>query len=250
MTLPPKITLRNRYSGGAVFSYQPSEAEVSSNTAMLHTVAQALFEGVSLEAVDLSLANLTGLEAVGKNFAGANLHGAILVRANLSESNFSGGFLSSADLSEAILTGTNFESTYLDGADFARALVDGARFRGAYMRGASFEGTDLSGADLADAGLLGADFGIAQLRGAALGPGIVLMGEQPICSVNPLGSRRTHLTSYMTNAGVYLRTGCFFGTREQFLEDLEIKYPDVDDKFRKEYVAALAFLDSRNMLWA
>ena len=84
------------------------------------------------------LANTSFAGAVGKgtNFAGANLHGAILTQGAFPEADFSG-----ADLSDVLLDRTDMSHTNLRNA----LLI------GVIAAGASFTGADVTGADFSDA---------------------------------------------------------------------------------------------------
>lgn len=120
----------------------------------------------------------------------------------------------------------------LFGADLRRANLSGAVLHGADLRWANLSGADLSGADLRWANLSG-----AYLRG------IRLIGEQPYLQVGPIGSRDAYLEAFITERGIYLQTGCFFGTREEFVTQLERTHGD--NQYGKAYHAALALIDLR-----
>jgi hypothetical protein len=78
---------------------------------------------------------------VGRNFIGANLRGARLVRLDLRGKGFQ-----HADAAGAIFAGS-----LLNGANFAHADLRGADLRGTCLRGAKFTGANLSGADFTNA---------------------------------------------------------------------------------------------------
>ena len=80
--------------------------------------------------------------------AGANLRGADLRNANLSGANFDRATLSEANLSGADLTNVNLD----------RANLDRANFTGANLTGASFNGANLSRTNLSSCTLSEADF--------------------------------------------------------------------------------------------
>jgi hypothetical protein len=82
---------------------------------------RANLNGAHLRGADLSDANLSGA-----NLSGANLRGADLSDANLSDANLRG-----ADLSDANLRGAN-----LRGADLRRAYLSDANLNGAHLSGA------------------------------------------------------------------------------------------------------------------
>jgi hypothetical protein len=98
------------------------------------------------------------LQCVNADLSGANLRCADLSDANLSNAN-----LRCADLSGANLRGADLRCADLRGAD-----LSGANLRCADLSDANLRGADLRGADLSDANLRGADLSDANLRGASL----------------------------------------------------------------------------------
>ena len=61
--------------------------------------------------------------------------------------------------------------------------------------------------------------------------------KRPYFSVNRIGSKDRAAYFYDFEDGFYVRAGCFFGTKSEFLTKLSA---DKDDKKSKEYLAALA----------
>ena len=90
---------------------------------------------------------------------GANLRGADLRNANLTGANFDRATLSEANLSGADLTNINLD----------RANLDRANLTGANLTGASFNGTNLSRTNLSSCNLNGADFYEAILNDVVTG---------------------------------------------------------------------------------
>jgi len=88
---------------------------------------------------------------------------AIKSRADLSGANLSGAYLSDANLSVADLRWAYLSDANLSGADLRWAYL-----RWAYLSDANLSGADLSGADLSRAGLNGADLSRADLSDANL----------------------------------------------------------------------------------
>ena len=103
--------------------------------------------------------------------------------------------------------------------------------------GANLYGADLRGADLRGANLYGAD-----LRGADLDGAGKLIGDRPIIQISPIGSRSDFLTAYITDNGIFLKTGCFFGTVENFKS--AIKNTHGDNIHAEEYTAALTLIET------
>jgi hypothetical protein len=112
-----------------------------------------------------------------------------------------------------------------------KAVQSGANLRGANLRGANLTGANLSGADL---------------RGAKLGDK-TLVGERPVLIIGPIGSRCDYLTVYLTDAGVMLCAGCFFGTIDEFAIKLIDTHGTNDH--RREYEAALVFIAAHAEIW-
>jgi len=153
----------------------------------------------------------------------------------------------SAYLRGADLSGADLSGAYLRGADLRGANLSGAYLRGAYLRGADLSGADLSGADLSGAYLGGADLSGANLSGANLSEGIKLSGSRPFFQIGPIGSRNDCLQSYVTDCGIYLQAGCFFGTRDEF--DLALDAEHGGNAHGQEYRAALALIDKHAELF-
>jgi uncharacterized protein YjbI with pentapeptide repeats len=173
---------------------------------------------------------------------GAYLGGAYLRGADLEDADLRGAYLDGANLRGADLRGAN-----LDGADLRGAYLGGADLRGANLRGANLRGANLRGAYLEGAYLDGANLEDAYLRGAYLGGGLRLTGDRPIFQIGPIGSRGAYLVAYLTDQGLRVKTGCFFGTREEFEAKLQAEHGD--NLHAQEYRAALALIDVHAALW-
>jgi uncharacterized protein YjbI with pentapeptide repeats len=103
----------------------------------------------------------------------ANLHSAILRKAQLYETNLKGTDLRNADLKRAnftaaTLTGTNFSGADLSKATFGNGRLPGADLSHATLLGANFGGANLGAAKLNDSNLSGADLSGANLKRANL----------------------------------------------------------------------------------
>ena len=99
----------------------------------------------------------------GEGGSRADLRGANLFGANLSDADLRGANLSDADLPGADLSCANLRNANLSGADLSCANL-----RGANLFGANLSDADLPGADLSCANLRGADLSGANLRNANL----------------------------------------------------------------------------------
>ncbi len=149
--------------------------------------------------------------------------------------------LEKATASKADLHGAN-----LGGANLCGANLGGANLYGADLYGADLRGADLYGANLRGADLYGANLRGANLRGADLG-GKKLTGDRPFFTIGPIGSRSDYLQAFITDAGVMIRAGCFFDTRDQF--ELAIAETHGMNNHGTEYLAALALIDAHAELW-
>ena len=87
----------------------------------------------------------------------------------------------------------------------------------------------------------GADLGGADLGGADL------VGARPILQIGPIGSRSDYLVAFVTDSGLRIRAGCFFGTRDEFAARVESKHGN--SVHAREYTSALAMIDAHEALW-
>jgi len=118
----------------------------------------------------------------------------------------------------------------------------GADLYGANLYGANLRGADLYGADLRGADLRGAD-----LYGANLGDK-KLIGDRPYISVSNIGSRNDTISCFVTDAGVFLKTGCFFGTIDEFESALDVEHDNNDHA--QEYRMVVELFKKHAELWS
>ena len=104
------------------------------------------------------------------------------------------------------------------------------------------EDVNLARADLAGADLAGADLAGAKLTGS-----LTLVGARPVIQIGPIGSRAALLSAYLTDGGVYVRTGCFFGTLKKFGEAVTDEHGD--NAHGTEYRAAIALIEAHAAPW-
>ena len=164
----------------------------------------------------------------------------------------SSGLAMRAALEAANLRGANLGGAYLDGANLDGANLDGANLRGAYLhganlRGAYLHGANLDGAYLHGANLDGAYLGGANLHGANLDGEKKLIGKRPVFTVGPIGSRSDFFTAYITDKGLFLRAGCFFGAEIEFTTKLGKEHGE--NEHAQEYMAALELVRCHARLW-
>jgi hypothetical protein len=202
-----RYQIKHRVTGVVLF-----EADLPGGMATRHALEQAVEAGANLGGADLYGADLRGANLGGASLYGANLGGADLYGANLG------------------------------GADLYGADLRGASLYGASLYGANLGGASLYGADLYGANLRGADLGSANL-----GEGKKLIAKRPILIIGPIGSRSDNLMAFITEAGILLKAGCFFGTAEEFQASLADKHGDNDHA--REYAAALAMIQAHAEIW-
>ena len=118
--------------------------------------------------------------------------------------------------------------------------TDEQRASGLAMR-AALETATMDGANLGGANLGGANLDGAYLRGKKL------IGDRPTVTLGPIGSRCDYFTAYLTDKGIYLRAGCFFGTVAEFIDKLEREHGT--NEHGREYRAALALIECHARLW-
>ena len=119
----------------------------------------------------------------------------------------------------------------------AAAINAKAKLYGAKLYGAKLYGADLRSADLRS----------ADLRSADLGDAGKLTGDRPYFAVGPIGSRQDVLAAFLTEKGVFLRAGCFFGTVEAFRDKLQGEHGD--NVHAIEYRAALVLVEAHYAAW-
>ena len=118
-----------------------------------------------------------------------------------------------------------------------RAALEAANLRGAYLGGANLGGANLGGANL----------GGANLDGAYLDGEKKLIGKRPVFTVGPIGSRSDLFIAYITDKGLFLRAGCFFGAEIEFTTKLGKEHGE--NEHAQEYMAALELVRCHARLW-
>jgi hypothetical protein len=138
------------------------------------------------------------------------------------------------------------EIKHINGTVLYVAEIDDATPSGLRTRAA------LENATRERAYLRGADLGGADLRGAYLGggkdaPKLVLVGQRPILSIGPIGSRSDYLLAFLTDEGVHVRAGCFFGALEEFRAAVQETHAGNDHG--REYAAAIVMIKAHAAIW-
>jgi uncharacterized protein YjbI with pentapeptide repeats len=167
--LPPhqtQLQIRHRFSSEVIYSAPAASlgALVESAVSWGIDMSHADLAGVNLPRADLSGAQLsganlarailvgsdfTGAKLAGATLASADMHGVILCKANLAGANLSDSnmtmangswaFLAGADLSEANLTNANLTGANLGEANLFGTIIRGTDFAGAYLVGTELE---------------------------------------------------------------------------------------------------------------
>jgi len=153
-----------------------------------------------------------------------------------------------ATMSHAGLSGADLYYANLSGADLSRANLSGADLTGADLSGADLNGADLTGADLPGAKLSRSYLNGAKLNGAKLKNNEVLVGNRPIFSIGPIGSRPDNFIAYITDKGIRLDAGC---KKNITLEEFEglLSETHGNNVHGREYRAALALISIHHELW-
>ena len=131
-----------------------------------------------------------------------------------------------ADLDSRLHTRYALEKATQARANLAGANLDVANLAGAYLDGAYLAGAYLAGANL---------------------DGAKLIGKRPVFQIGPIGSRCAYFVAYLTDAGVKLRAGCFFGSVDEFCEKLSKEHGT--NEHATEYNAALELIRVHAELW-
>ena len=186
-------------------------------------------------------ANLTGANLAGVNLAWADLPGAKLAGSNLTDAHLDDVNLAGANLSGAYLVGT-----YLGGVNLAGASLAWADLAGAQLDDVNLAGVNLTGVNLTSVNLTGVNLDGAYLVGTD-GEKITLVGSCPVLQIGPISREWGTLIAYLTDRGVYLSLGSFFGTREQFAARFAARHHD--NAHAEVYRAALALIEAHERLW-
>jgi hypothetical protein len=93
----------------------------------------------------------TQAEVAERSFAGADLHGAVLMHLDLRGKDFQRADAAGAVFARSLLNGVNLSRANLRGANLRDACLRGAILIGAQLAGADFTGADVTGAAVASA---------------------------------------------------------------------------------------------------
>ena len=172
---------------------------------------------------------------------------AVLYTCDVTDEQQAGGLAMRAALEGAIKAGANLRGANLSGANLRGANLRGAYLSGAYLRGANLSDAYLSGANLSDAYLSGANLRGAYLSGAMVN-GLRLAGDRPVIQIGPIGSESRTISVWLTEGGIRVQAGCFFGSRDEF--EAQVMETHGDGIHGREYRACLPLIDMHAELWA
>ena len=140
-------------------------------------------------------------------------------------------------LEQAVAANTNLRYANLRYANLSHAD----------LRGANLSHANLSDADLSDADLSGTNLHGADLSDADLSDGLKLAGTRPMLSIGPIGYESRTIFAWVTDAGLRIQAGCFFGPRDEFVTRLAETHGE--NEHAKEYTAALVLIDTHFEIW-
>ena len=240
-----KYAIKHRYTDVVLY-----EADIPADTpsgmqcrAALEKATQAK---VNLSYSDLSGSDLRGSNLSYSNLRGSNLSGSDLRYSDLSGSNLSGSDLSYSKLSYSNLSGSNLSYSDLSGSNLSGSDLSYSDLRGSNLSGSDLSYSDLSGSDLSGSNLRGSDLSYSDLSGAIVRHQ-KLIGARPFFHIGPIGSRCAQFVSYITEAGLLLNAGCFWGTVDEFRAKLADEHGDNDHA--KEYEMALLMIEAHAAIW-
>jgi uncharacterized protein YjbI with pentapeptide repeats len=135
----------------------------------LSNLTEANLVGAHLDRAKLSnsaliKADLRGASLNLANLSHANLNGANLTKVQLERANLIQADLSNTNLGDAILDGAILTNTSLGNTNLTGAILIGANLRGATLSKANLTKADLSGADLYQVNLSGANLNKTDMR--------------------------------------------------------------------------------------
>ena len=133
-------------------------AGIRNSKARVIALQDLVDQGINLDELDLSNANLEGIELNGVEikkglFVSANLSNAVMHLANLQKGNFKKAFGPSFEIRFGNLSFSNCTQANFSNADFSNSNLMFANFEGANLSGAKFKDAFLSGADFTGASI-------------------------------------------------------------------------------------------------
>lgn len=127
------------------------------------------------------------------------------------------------------MTKVQIKHRYTDAVLFECEISDDMENR---LRGGNLNGSSLFGAHLNGVGLRG---------------DLKFSGDRPVMWIGPIGSIGRTINVYITDQGLRIEAGCFFGTRDEFIQKLAEEHGN--NEHSQEYTAALVLIDAHARLW-
>ena len=172
----------------------------------------ANLSGVELWAVDLSRADLWGANLRTARFSNANLSDANLAGADLTKSDLSSAVMERSNIAQADLTDSNLAMANLTKSVLAEARLSGADLRHTNMTGVNLQGATMRSVNLEDATLTGADLTGANLSGSSMLR--TELGESDLTECRLMGATLTdtglshaNMTRSILASASFIRTG-------------------------------------------
>ena len=151
------------------------------------------------------------------------------------KSRWSGAVLFSAEVGDGVSVELQMKVA-VEMAVKARANLADAYLADANLARANLAGANLAGAYLADANLAG-----AYLADAKIQNNLTLIGKRPCVWFGPIGSVSRTFYGWLTNDGIHIQSGCFFGTTAEFRAKLTKTHGGTIHE--QEYLLALSLVE-------
>lgn len=158
-------------------------------------------------------------------------------RPDLTDWVFTGEEIHGLDLAGALLCGAKFNEAELGDVDFGRAELRSSNFRFAKVDRCNFKNADFTYAYLDHAEFSHCDFFGAEISGCDF-DGATFFDTRNILLIGPIGSRSDTLVAVQHENCIMLKTGCFYGNLDKFVEavnrthhhpgDLAVLLPGLD----------------------
>lgn len=168
-----------------------------------------------------------------------NLTGATFNSSTIENTRFNSRRMYYSTFENAKLRYVEFSSTSMYKVSFKNSIVHGGLFENCELEYASFVNVDLNGSLFIGSDLAGADFKNAIISGVDF-TSCNIVRARNIFSVSPIGSRGDTLFAVKHDTCIMLKTGCFWGTVNQFMRAL--KETHAGTKYENEYTIAVKLI--------
>ena len=134
----------------------------------------------------------------------------------------------------------------LEGADWKVAFVAAVK-AGQNFEMADLSEKDFSGIEIKDGRFDNSSFYNSRFDNSRFDKKKIT-GRRPFFFISPLGSDARMLMAVSTEKGIYIRTGCFSGSLDDFTAAVKKKH--AANEHGREYVAAITLIELHFKLWA